>query len=115
MTARVGEVALFTADVEATRRFYETLLGVAPATDWPGAALFAADDVTILVHERMPASGDGPPNEDHIAFAVPDLDRACTELRAAGLDLLVEPRDFPWGRSAYLRDPDGRLVELAQA
>jgi len=26
----------------------------------------------------------------------------------------VEPRDYQWGRSAYLRDPDGRLVELAQ-
>jgi catechol 2,3-dioxygenase-like lactoylglutathione lyase family enzyme len=23
------------------------------------------------------------------------------------------PRDLPWGRSAYVRDPDGRLVELA--
>lgn len=22
------------------------------------------------------------------------------------------PRDFYWGRSAYLRDPDGRAVEL---
>jgi catechol 2,3-dioxygenase-like lactoylglutathione lyase family enzyme len=32
-----------------------------------------------------------------------------------GLRLLVEPRDYPWGRSAYLRDPDGRLVELAQS
>jgi catechol 2,3-dioxygenase-like lactoylglutathione lyase family enzyme len=32
-----------------------------------------------------------------------------------GLVLRVEPRDYPWGRSAYLRDPDGRLVELAQA
>lgn len=22
------------------------------------------------------------------------------------------PLDLPWGRSAYLRDPDGRIVEL---
>ena len=28
--------------------------------------------------------------------------------------VLVEPRAYPWGRSAYLRDPDGRLVELAE-
>ena len=26
--------------------------------------------------------------------------------------VLDGPRDLPWGRSAYVRDPDGRLVEL---
>jgi len=31
-----------------------------------------------------------------------------------GCALLFEPRDYPWGRSAYLRDPDGRLVELSE-
>ncbi len=114
MTVPVSEVALFTADAGVTRRFYETILGIAPEAEWPGGAVFAVDGVKILVHERMPASDGGPPNEDHVAFAVPDLDGACAELRDAGLVLLVEPRDYPWGRSAYLRDPDGRLVELAQ-
>ena len=42
------------------------------------------------------------------------LEAACLALRATGVDLLVEPRDYPWGRSAYLRDPDGRLVELSE-
>jgi catechol 2,3-dioxygenase-like lactoylglutathione lyase family enzyme len=36
-------------------------------------------------------------------------------LLADGCALLLEPRDYSWGRSAYLRDPDGRLVELAQS
>ncbi len=57
----------------------------------------------------------GPPNEDHFALAVDDLDGACEELRSEGVTFLVEPRDYPWGRSAYLRDPDGRLVELTQS
>jgi catechol 2,3-dioxygenase-like lactoylglutathione lyase family enzyme len=46
---------------------------------------------------------------------VTDLDGSCAALAASGCTFLVEPRDYPWGRSAYLRDPDGRLVELAQA
>jgi catechol 2,3-dioxygenase-like lactoylglutathione lyase family enzyme len=58
---------------------------------------------------------DGPPNEDHFALSVDELDDTCSALAATGHTLLVEPRDYPWGRSAYLRDPDGRLVELAQA
>ena len=79
-----------------------------------GGAIFAAGGAKILVHERAGGIEDGPPNEDHFALAVEDLNAACDELVARGLTLELEPRDYPWGRSAYLRDPDGRLVELAQ-
>ena len=110
----IGEVALFTDDVEATSVFHSGLIGAAPAADWPGGAIFAIGDGKLLVHERAAARDDGPPNEDHFAIVVDDLDETCTALASSGLGLLVEPRDYPWGRSAYLRDPDGRLVELAQ-
>jgi catechol 2,3-dioxygenase-like lactoylglutathione lyase family enzyme len=110
----VAEVALFTDDVESAKRFYGELLGVSPVADWPGGAIFAAGGAKILVHERAAAMEGGPPNEDHFALAVDDLNAACRELLARGLTFVLEPRDYPWGRSAYLRDPDGRLVELAQ-
>jgi catechol 2,3-dioxygenase-like lactoylglutathione lyase family enzyme len=109
------EIALFTGDVERVRGFYELLLGAAPETQWPGGATFVAGPVTVLVHERSGGIADGPPNEDHVAFGVAELDAACNMLRAQGVELLVEPRDYAWGCSAYLRDPDGRLVELSQA
>jgi catechol 2,3-dioxygenase-like lactoylglutathione lyase family enzyme len=112
---RAAEIALFTDDVESARAFYERLVGTAPEAEWPGGAIFAAGDVKVLVHERPVAMAEGPPNEDHFAFAVPDLESACADLRSSGVDLLLEPRDYPWGRSAYLRDPDGRLVELSQS
>jgi hypothetical protein len=73
----------------------------------------AAGDAQILVHARSPASADGPPN--HVSLSVSELDETCTALRSGGLRLLVEPRDYPWGRSAYLRHPDVRLVELTPA
>jgi len=108
------EIALFTDDVEATRRFYERFLGTAPDAEWPGGAIYTVGTIKLLVHERAGAMADGPPNEDHVALGVAALDAACDELRAEGVGFLVEPRDYPWGRSAYLRDPDGRLLELAQ-
>lgn len=110
----VAEIALFTDDVEAAATFYRGLLGAEPVAEWPGGAIFAAGDSKVLVHERRAAMENGPQNEDHFAFSVADLDEACDELRAQGTSLMVEPRDYPWGRSAYLRDPDGRLVELTQ-
>ena len=111
----IGEIALFTDDVDGVAGFYRGLLGTSPVAEWPGGALFAIGDGRLLVHERAGEAADGPPNEDHFAVTVDDLDAACSSALGAGLALLVEPREFPWGRSAYLRDPDGRLVELAQA
>jgi catechol 2,3-dioxygenase-like lactoylglutathione lyase family enzyme len=109
------EIALFTDDVDGLRDFYERLLGVAPEASWPGGAIYAVGAIKLLVHERAGASGNGPPNEDHVGIGVSDLEGACAVLRERSVNLLVEPSDYPWGRSAYLRDPDGRLVELAQA
>ena len=109
----VVEVALFTDDVVAARRFYESVLMAGPEAEWPGGAIFGAGRAKLLIHERSAGVADGPPNEDHFALAAPDLDAACEELRVQGFVFLVEPRDYPWGRSAYLRDPDGRLVELS--
>ena len=57
----------------------------------------------------------GPPNEDHFALSVEDLDETCAQgSQRRDTSSSSDRRDYPWGRSAYLRDPDGRLVELAQ-
>jgi catechol 2,3-dioxygenase-like lactoylglutathione lyase family enzyme len=111
----VVEIALFTDDVGAAMAFYRDLVGAKPVAEWPGGAIVEAGGVKILVHERAAARTDGPPNEDHFALSVASLDEACAALQATGVVFLVGPRDYSWGRSAHLRDPDGRLVEVAQA
>lgn len=109
------EIALFTDDVGAVSTFYSSLFGTQPEAEWPGGAVFAVGTLKVLVHERAASMTEGPPNEDHVALGVPDLDLACAELGSrGGVSLLLEPREYPWGRSAYLRDPDGRLVELSE-
>ena len=46
---------------------------------------------------------------------VPDVDAAFEELVSKGASPAMEPTTRPWGqRTAYVRDPDGHLVELAQ-
>jgi lactoylglutathione lyase len=45
-----------------------------------------------------------------------ELDRLVERLRAASVMVLREPADMPWGeRVAYVADPDGNPVALAQA
>lgn len=102
---RVAEIALFTPEPERLIAFYADVLQREPESRWPGGATFALGEVTLLVHADGPAAPKQPPNVDHVAFSVEDVDEAAARLGA-------EARDYDWGRSAYLRDPDGRLVEL---
>jgi lactoylglutathione lyase len=51
-----------------------------------------------------------------VGFKVIDVDEAFNELIARGAQPVMPPTDRFWGqRTAYVRDPDGHLVELAQS
>lgn len=106
------ELARFTPDVVSTTDFYRQLLGHAPDRQFEGMAEFELGDVTLRIHKTYEAQGNDLPAEDHIAFAVENLEKACREAEASGLKLEAPPRSYEWGKSAYLRDPDGRLIEL---
>lgn len=111
------EIARFAEDIDKTVEFYQRLFGV-PPTAWTRGqvAAFQLGPVRFFLHRRMEEHEPGWPlkDEDHVSFAVKNVDEACKELRTRGLHLEVGPQDFYWGRSAYLRDPDGRLLELHQ-
>ena len=50
-----------------------------------------------------------------IGFKVSDVDATFAELVARGATSATSPTTRPWGqRTAYVRDPDGHLIELAQ-
>ena len=107
---RIAEVALFTKDVSGLAAFYERLLGRPPDSSSESHASFELEGTTLFIHVVAPGGVEGAPNQDHVAFAL-DQDGAARRAREAGVQV-VGPTDFYWGRSAYLRDPDGRAVEL---
>lgn len=61
----------------------------------------------------------GRPNERpvfEIAFETGDVAAAYARALAAGATAVQEPADMPWGQTtAYVRDPDGFLVEMCTA
>ena len=94
---RIAEVALFTEDVPGLTAFYERLLGRPPDESSEGHASFALGGTTLFIHVK--GNGvEGAPDADHVAFA--------------DVGEVVGAKEYYWGRSAYLRDPDGRVVEL---
>ena len=107
---RIAEVALFTEDVSGLAAFYERLLGRPPDSSSESHASFQLHGTTLFIHVAGPGGVEGAPNTGHLAFAL-DQDEAAERAREAGVEV-VGPRDFYWGRSAYLRDPDGRALEL---
>jgi predicted enzyme related to lactoylglutathione lyase len=56
-----------------------------------------------------------PPREPAIFLIVEDVDHSHRALVAKGVTFEQAPADMPWGhRTAVLRDPEGRLICLAQ-
>jgi len=45
-------------------------------------------------------------------FRVRDLDAMAAQLRAAGIEVDVNPEAYPFGRFARLHDPEGNPIEL---
>jgi len=112
---KLVELAYFTENVQALENFYRNLLGAEPVAKSDDMAIFMNGDVKIFIHRKyQPSEGKLPP-ENHTAFAVDDVDATCNVLMGQGLTLEVAPQDYYWGRSAYLRDPDGHMVEITKA
>lgn len=56
-----------------------------------------------------------PTTGAQVSFQVEDLAQAHAAAVAAGAEVMHEPRDQPWGRSARYRDFDGNVIELTEA
>ena len=108
------ELAYFTEYVQQMSDFYRNLLGVEPVAKSDDMAIFMNGEVKVVIHRIYQQGADDLPPENHVAFAVEDVDSACGNLVQQGLTLEIPPKDYYWGRSAYLRNPDGHMVEITK-
>jgi glyoxylase I family protein len=53
-----------------------------------------------------------PEQQWMINFRVASLDAMVEQLRAAGIEVKVDPESYPNGRFAQLRDPEGNPIQL---
>jgi len=112
---KLHELAYFTDNVQGMAAFYRGLLGGEPVAQSDDMAIFMSGGTKIFIHRNYPPAEGELPVNNHIAFAAEDVDAACNALVQHGLTLEVPPKDYYWGRSAYLRDPDGHMVEITNA
>jgi predicted enzyme related to lactoylglutathione lyase len=110
----IGGLFFRSQNPEQLARWYAEHLGVTPVPltyaeePWhqeAGPTVFAAFD----------AGTDhfgSPQQQWMVNFRVRDLDAMVRQLRADGLDVDVDPEQYPNGRFARVHDPEGNPVEL---
>jgi lactoylglutathione lyase len=122
-----GYTILYVSDVAASLDFYERALGqrrrflhesgqYAELETGATALAFAAHELAassvpgVLRPEERPSSR--PAFE--VCFVTHNVQSAFDRAIAEGAEAVSPPQTKPWGQDvAYVRDPDGNLVELA--
>jgi catechol 2,3-dioxygenase-like lactoylglutathione lyase family enzyme len=118
----LGGVFFRCRDVEATRAWYQRVLGI-HIDDYGGtsfghaesAARFPEGARTIWAPFKADSDYFKPSEADYMLnLMVDDFDGMLGQLKAEGVALEGEPMIESYGKFAWVMDPDGRKIELWQ-
>lgn len=124
MEQRLGVVTLGVRDIARARRFYEDGLGWHRDGGEDDVAFYQIPGMVFALFEWPKLAEDAGVSPEGtgfrgiaLAYNTRSKDEVYTvldEARAAGAQMLVEPRDTFWGGyNGYFADPDGHLWEVA--
>ena len=108
---RVFRIAIPASQIDASRAFYEQLLGIEVDDTVPSRLYFHCGDVILALIDWMLEHGDLQPTPDNLYLATDELD-AVYERAVAADARIVSPIELrAWGeRSFYCLDPDGNQL-----
>lgn len=126
---RFGYTIVYVDDVESSIAFFERAFGLARRFVAPGGAYGELETGATALAFAQHAVARASVGQDYVAAgtsALPlgvevglvtdDVAAAVARAQAAGATLLHAPATKPWGQVvAYVRAPDGTLVELCTA
>lgn len=112
----IGGVFFRAHDPDRLNRWYATHLGVDLAPEsYEETSWWQQSGPTVFT--AMPADSEhfgGPAHSWSVNFRVADLDGMVSQLRGAGIEVDVDSEDYPNGRFASVRDPEGNVIQLWQ-
>jgi lactoylglutathione lyase len=117
-------VVLIVEDLDRALNFYTTVLGLQLGhrsgdyaqlnTGATRLAFYTREAMAKTLGFQLKPPGDEESGFE-IGFKVEDVDAAFLEIVQMGARAARRPATRPWGqRTAYVRDPDGHLIELVQ-
>lgn len=102
---------------QATIEFYGAVLRLEripkPSTSRQSGAWFQIGPNQL--HLSVENEERGPLSSGHVCFAVDNLNAAEARFRAAGVEIIPDPRPAEDNPRFYVRDPGGNMLEIAQA
>jgi lactoylglutathione lyase len=119
---RFGYTILYVPDVAASLDFYERAFAqrrrllhesgqYAELETGFTTLAFASHE---LAAANVPGLSPSAGSSFEVCFVTDDVRKAYATSLEAGADAVSEPQTKPWGQEvAYVRDPDGNLIELA--
>ncbi|HEV2377726.1 MAG TPA: VOC family protein [Streptosporangiaceae bacterium] len=120
----VGAIILFVADLQRSRVFYHEVLGLDVEFEDSESVGFKVEGLAFIVLQvdraRVQLQGEptATPGAGATAFLTTftgDVDGLHADLAGRGVHFFQRPADQPWGvRTAYFKDPDGHVWEIAQ-
>ena len=121
---RIDAITLFVEDLERARLFYQKVFGLPVHYEDDNSAVFRFENTLINLLQISaardliaPGAVAEPSAGSRFQLTIPveDVDAACAELEARGVELLNGPMDRAWGiRTASFVDPGGHIWEFAQ-
>ena len=114
-------------DLERSRSFYRDVLGATVYREYGGSScvLRFLDAWLLLVTAGGPTADKpsvtfaAPAEPDRVShemtIRVPDCRGAMATLEARGATFLAPASESAWEIRAFLRDPDGHLIEISEA
>jgi catechol 2,3-dioxygenase-like lactoylglutathione lyase family enzyme len=126
-TPSLGYVIVYVPSVAASLAFYEQAFGLSRRflhesgsygeLETGATALAFVDETFTPTHGQFALNRRSAPAAGvEVGLVVSDVDAVFARAVSAGAAPAVEPITKPWGqRIAYVRDPDGFLVELCTA
>ena len=120
----IDAITLFVEDLRRSKLFYQDVFGLSVFFEDEHSAVFRFEN-TLINLLKIPAAvdlikpgvvaGRGAGSRFQFTIPVDDVDAACADLAARGVELLNGPMNRPWGiRTASFIDPGGHIWELAQ-
>ena len=119
----VDAITMFIEDVQRSKSFYEQVFDGPAIYEDENAVAFRFDNMIVnllrseAAYELIEPAVVGGADADsrfQLTIGVDDVDAACSELAAKGIELLNGPMDREWGvRTASFKDPDGHIWEIA--
>ena len=116
---------LVVSDQDRSREYYRTLFDATVVLERDPVILKVANSWLILnvggglTDDKPTVTLTTPPDPDRTSsflnVRVADIHAAYAEWSAKGAEFLTEPKDHGREIRAYLRDPDGHLIEVGQA